>query len=172
MENPISFLETPLHEHLLEIPGDVLLTSLLETPPRTPPRTQELFPNNTIEFVTPISSITKSVITTISDSFSPGMMSPSIYFPNSVTNMETPDIVAQNQLYNLLSSPQGLDNPQTPIQEVINPQTPIQEVINPQTPIQEVINPQAPIQEVINPQPPIQEEILNDILVIKRPRLK
>jgi len=149
MENPISFLETP---------------------PRTPPRIQELFPNNTIEFETPLSSITKSVITTIPDSFSPGMMSPSIYFPNSVTNMQTPDIEAQNQLYDLLSSPQGLENPQTPIQEVINP---IQGVINPQPPIQGVINPQTPIQGEFA----VYREILDDILVIKipnnkRPRLK
>jgi hypothetical protein len=84
-------------------------------------------------------------------------MSPSIYNPNSVTVTGTPVIEAQNRLNDLFLSPQGVENPQTPIQGVENPQTPIQGVVDAQTPIQGVENPQTPIQGVENPQTPIEE---------------
>jgi hypothetical protein len=77
-------------------------------------------------------------------------MSPSIYNPNSVTVTGTPVIEAQNRLNDLFLSPQGVENPQTPIQGVENPQTPIQGVVDAQTPIQGVENPQTPIEELVD----------------------
>ena len=86
------------------------------------------------------------------------VMSPSIYYPNSVTVTGTPVIEAQNRLNDLFLSPQGVVDAQIlPIQGVENPQTPIQEVENPQTPIQEVVDPQTPIQGVVDAQTHIEE---------------